>query len=52
MDKLIAFAKRLYERNKDPELYQVIQRAELCYYKWNDDSDFELLLQKCTNPYF
>jgi hypothetical protein len=45
MDIALNDARSLYKATRDRELKAVIDRAELCWYKWRDDSDYRRLME-------
>jgi hypothetical protein len=47
MDRAITNARSLYNVTRDSELKEVLDRAELCWSKWRDDSDYQALTEKC-----
>ena len=49
MDRAITNAHRLYNITHDHELKVVMDRAELCWCKWCDDSDYRALIDKCVD---
>jgi len=44
MDRALTNARRLYNMTRDQELKVVMDRAELCWCKWRDDSDYHELV--------
>jgi len=49
MECALVSARTLYRATRDTELKAVLDRAELCWSKWNDASDYEELMQVCSN---
>ena len=49
MDRAITNARSLYTATHDSELKEVLDRAELCWYKWRDDSDYHALVRVCAD---
>ena len=49
MESAIVAARTLYLATRDPELKAIMDRAELCWYQWRDDSDYNQLTQVCVN---
>ena len=49
MDRAITNARRLYNITRNHELKVVMDRAELCWGKWRDDSDYRALIDKCVD---
>jgi hypothetical protein len=45
MDYLLSVGHEQYLRTRDPDLLNVLHRAEFCYRKWNDTSDYDCLLR-------
>jgi len=48
MDRALVAARTLYRATGDIELKGVMDRAELCWGKWNDASDYRMLMEKCA----
>jgi hypothetical protein len=44
MERAITNARTLYNMTRDHELKVVMDRAELCWCKWRDDSDYHTLV--------
>jgi hypothetical protein len=44
MERALTNARRLYNMTRDQELKVVMDRAELCWCKWRDDSDYHALV--------
>ena len=49
MERAIVAARRLYHATGDSELKAIMDRAELCWCKWRDDSDYRALMEKCAD---
>ena len=49
MERVLTDARVLYHATLDPELKAIMDRAELCWYQWRDDSDYNQLMQVCAN---
>lgn len=48
MERAIVAARALYHVTGDTELKVILDRAELCWYKWHDASDYSALIEKCS----
>jgi len=44
MERALTNARTLYNMTRDHELKVVMERAELCWCKWRDDSDYHALV--------
>ena len=49
MARALVAARTLYHATGDNELKAIMDRAELCWGKWRDDSDYRVLMQKCAD---
>jgi hypothetical protein len=49
MDRAINDARTLYQLTSDYELKAVLERAELCWGKWRDASDYHALVRVCAD---
>ena len=49
MERALTNARKLYNMTRDHELKVVMDRAELCWCKWRDDSDYRALMEKCVD---
>lgn len=49
MDKLLEVARDVYEKRQNIGLLNIIQRAELSYAKWGDESDYDELIRCCID---
>jgi hypothetical protein len=49
MERAILDARRLYTATHDSELKEVLDRAELCWDKWRDASDYHALVRVCAD---
>jgi len=49
MERAIVAARTLYRATGDVALKAVMDRAELCWGKWGDASDYDALAQVCTD---
>jgi hypothetical protein len=49
MERALVAGHTLYRATHDPELKEVLDRADLCWSKWNDASDYNQLMQVCAN---
>lgn len=49
MDRAINDARALYHVTSDYELKAVMDRAELCWGKWRDASDYHALVRVCAD---
>jgi len=49
MGSALNAGRALYRATRDEELKAVLDRAELCWSKWNDASDYEELMGVCSN---
>ena len=45
MDKLLSVSRDVYEETHHVGLWHVIQRAEVCWARWGDDSDYDELVR-------
>jgi len=49
MDRAIKDARTLYHLTSDYELKVVLDRAELCWGKWRDASEYHALVRVCAD---
>ena len=49
MDRALVAARALYQATGDIELKGVMDRAELCWGKWRDESEYCALMQVCSD---
>ena len=49
MEHALKTATKLYASTQNSELKAVLDRAELCFHKWGDTSDYKPLMEKCTD---
>ena len=49
MDGALVAARTLYCATGDKELKGVMDRAELCWGKWRDETDYCALMQVCSD---
>ena len=49
MEHALVAGHTLYRATRDPELKEILDRADLCWSKWNDASDYNQLMQVCAN---
>jgi hypothetical protein len=48
MERALVAARALYHVTGDTELKAILDRAELCWGKWRDASDYRALIEKCS----
>ena len=48
MERALVAGHTLYRATHDPELKEVLDRADLCWSKWNDASDYNQLMHTCV----
>lgn len=48
VERALTDAHVLYHVTGDLELKEIMDRMELCWYQWRDDSDYSLLMEKCA----
>ena len=49
MKSALKTATKLYASTHNSELKAILDRAELCFHKWGDTSDYKPLMEKCTD---
>jgi hypothetical protein len=49
MERALLDARRLYTATHDSELKEVLDRAELCWGKWRDASEYHALVRVCAD---
>lgn len=49
MDKLLVVSWDVYDETHHVGLWETIQRAELSYAKWGDESDYDDLVRYCID---
>jgi hypothetical protein len=49
MERALAAGRTLYRAARDNSLKEILDRAELCYAKWGDTSDYRPLMEKCSD---
>ena len=49
MDKLIQVSHDVYNETHHVGLWETLQRAELCYAQWGDETDYDDLIRYCID---
>ena len=49
MESALKTATNIYASTHNSELKAILDRAELCFRKWGDTSDYKPLMEKCTD---
>ena len=49
MDKLIQVSHDVYDETHHVGLWETLQRAELCYAQWGDETDYDDLIRYCID---